>query len=183
MSLLTPQRRVRQDPLSTPAGVTRLRMPRIDSDAFGQFSENIARFFGTARFLVIQTIIVVVWIILNLVAASIRWDPYPFILLNLAFSTQAAYAAPFILLAQNRQADRDRVQYAEDREVDARQRATTDFITVELADLRQAQNNAATRDYIDRALDRELGTLREDLMAEIRRLRSAAVLPVEEPTS
>jgi uncharacterized membrane protein len=100
--------------------------------------------------------------------ASVRWDPYPFILLNLAFSTQAAYAAPFILLAQNRQADRDRVQIAEDRSVDARQRATTDYLAVEIAGLRQAQNNVATRNYVDRVLTRELAALREHLVTEIR---------------
>ena len=82
-------------------GASRPTTTRTRSDAF---SEGIARFFGTARYLVVQTIIVIVWITLNVVAVSLRWDPYPFILLNLAFSTQAAYAAPLILLAQNRQA-------------------------------------------------------------------------------
>jgi uncharacterized membrane protein len=167
MTSLVDRRRDRRATLSTPAG-SRHPFPRIDADTFGEFSERIARFFGTARFLVIQTVIVAIWIALNLVAASIRWDPYPFILLNLAFSTQAAYAAPFILLAQNRQADRDRIQYVEDRAVDARQRATTDYITVELAALRLAQNDAATREYIDRALARELTTLRHQLVAELR---------------
>ncbi len=78
-------------------------------DTFGRRAEAFARFFGTPRFLVGQSLIVVVWIALNAAAASLRWDPYPFILLNLAFSTQAAYAAPLILLAQTRQADRDKV--------------------------------------------------------------------------
>src|SRR6476646_4866408 len=80
----------------------------MDPDAFARFSERIARFLGTGRFLAAQTVIVLVWIALNLVAVSLRWDPYPFILLNLAFSTQAAYAAPLILLAQTRQSDRDK---------------------------------------------------------------------------
>jgi uncharacterized membrane protein len=109
--------------------------------------------------------VVAVWIVLNVVAATIRWDPYPFILLNLAFSTQAAYAAPFILLAQNRQADRDRVQIAEDRAVDDRQRSTTVFLAVEMAGLRQAQNDAATREYIDRALSRELTAFRDQILS------------------
>jgi uncharacterized membrane protein len=161
-------RRERAANLSIPTGRQQIHIPRPDPDSFGAVSEQVARFFGTARFLVIQTVIVVVWIALNVAAASIRWDPYPFILLNLAFSTQAAYAAPFILLAQNRQADRDRVQIAEDRAVDAQQRATTDYLAVELAGLRQAQNDAATRDYVDRALSRELDVLRESLIAEIR---------------
>jgi uncharacterized membrane protein len=77
-------------------------------DAFGRGAEKVARFFGTPRYIVGQTLIVIVWVILNSLALSFRWDPYPFILLNLAFSTQAAYAAPLILLAQTRQADRDK---------------------------------------------------------------------------
>ena len=79
------------------------------SDAFGRRAESIARLFGTPQYIVGQTIVVILWIVLNAVAVSLRWDPYPFILLNLAFSTQAAYAAPLILLAQTRQADRDKV--------------------------------------------------------------------------
>ena len=78
------------------------------SDAFGRRAETFARWFGTPTFLLIQTTIVGAWILLNVLAATRRWDPYPFILLNLAFSLQAAYAAPLILLAQARQADRDK---------------------------------------------------------------------------
>jgi uncharacterized membrane protein len=77
-------------------------------DRAGQVAERFARFFGTVTYLVGQTAIVIAWIAINVVAVNDRWDPYPFILLNLAFSTQAAYAAPLILLAQNRQADRDK---------------------------------------------------------------------------
>ena len=77
-------------------------------DAFGQRAEAAARFFGTPQYIAGQSLVVVIWIALNAVAISFRWDPYPFILLNLAFSTQAAYAAPLILLAQTRQADRDK---------------------------------------------------------------------------
>jgi uncharacterized membrane protein len=83
-------------------------------DAFGRRAERIARFFGTPQYIFGQTIVVVAWIAINAVAVSLQWDPYPFILLNLAFSTQAAYAAPLILLAQTRQADRDKL--AEDRQ-------------------------------------------------------------------
>src|SRR5919201_1581850 len=78
------------------------------ADRFGAIAEGVARFFGTPRYILGQTIVVIVWIALNGAAISFRWDPYPFILLNLAFSTQAAYAAPLILLAQTRQADRDK---------------------------------------------------------------------------
>jgi uncharacterized membrane protein len=83
-------------------------------DAFGKKAEAFARFFGTPKFLIGQTILVVVWIAMNALAAGLRWDPYPFILLNLAFSTQAAYAAPLILLAQTRQAERDKANTASD---------------------------------------------------------------------
>jgi uncharacterized membrane protein len=78
-------------------------------DAFGRRAEKIARFFGTPQYILGQTIVVIVWIALNAAAVTLQWDPYPFILLNLAFSTQAAYAAPLILLAQTRQADRDKL--------------------------------------------------------------------------
>src|SRR5215217_3845642 len=77
-------------------------------DAFGRRAEAAARFFGTPKYILGQTVLVVAWITVNAVAVGLRWDPYPFILLNLAFSTQAAYAAPLILLAQTRQVDRDK---------------------------------------------------------------------------
>jgi uncharacterized membrane protein len=121
---------------------------RLDPDAVGRFAEGIARFLGTGRFLAVQTLIVIVWITLNVVAVNLRWDPYPFILLNLAFSTQAAYAAPLILLAQNRQADRDRVQAEEDRARAAAMRADTEYLARELASLRVAVGELATRDFI-----------------------------------
>jgi uncharacterized membrane protein len=103
-----------------------------DPDAFGRVSETIARFFGTARYLVIQTILVVIWIAINVLVISLQWDPYPFILLNLAFSTQAAYAAPLILLAQNRQAERDRIEQDDDRRRNARVQADAEFLAREL---------------------------------------------------
>jgi hypothetical protein len=88
---------------------SRVVAPRVDPEAVGQFTESVARFFGTGRYLLLQTVMVVAWIVVNVTAVSMRWYPYPFILLNLAFSTQAAYAAPLILLAQNRQENRDRI--------------------------------------------------------------------------
>ncbi len=127
---------------------------RLNPDAVGRFAEGIARFLGTGRFLAVQTIIVVVWITLNVAAVRLRWDPYPFILLNLAFSTQAAYAAPLILLAQNRQADRDRVQSEEDRARAASTRADTEYLARELASLRVAVGELATRDFIRGELTR-----------------------------
>ena len=127
---------------------------RLNPDAVGAFAEGIARFLGTGRFLFVQTLVVAVWIALNVFAVSLRWDPYPFILLNLAFSTQAAYAAPLILLAQNRQADRDRVQAEEDRARAASTRADTEYLARELAALRVAIGELATRDFIRGELNR-----------------------------
>lgn len=132
--------------------------PRVDVEAVGQFSESIARFLGTGKYLLIQTVIVVIWIAFNLIAVSLQFDPYPFILLNLAFSTQAAYAAPLILLAQNRQENRDRVALEEDRRRAAQTKADTEFLARELAALRLAVGEVATRDYLRRELD-ELRTL------------------------
>ncbi len=127
---------------------------RLNPDSVGAFAEGIARFLGTGRFLAVQTIIVIVWIVLNVVAVKFRWDPYPFILLNLAFSTQAAYAAPLILLAQNRQTDRDRVQAEDDRARTASNRADTEYLARELASLRVAVGELATRDFIRSELNR-----------------------------
>ena len=124
--------------LSVPRGATPRMGARYDADAFGRFSEAIARFLGTGKFLAGQTVLVIGWIILNTIGIINHWDPYPFILLNLAFSTQAAYAAPLILLAQNRQAERDRREYDLDRKMTAEMRAETDFLARELAAARLA---------------------------------------------
>lgn len=126
----------------------------VDPDGFARLSERIARFLGTGRFLAIQTVIVIVWITLNTVALSLRWDLYPFVLLNLVFSTQAAYAAPLILLAQNRQDDRDRVSLEEDRARAERTKADTEYLARELAALRLALGEVATRDFLRSELDR-----------------------------
>jgi len=133
-----------------------------DQEAFGRFSEGIARFLGTARYLVGQTIVVIAWITFNVVAlGALRWDPYPFILLNLLFSTQASYAAPLILLAQNRQADRDRQQTERDRLVEARTLADTEFLGREVAALRLAVAELPTAQDVVRRLER----LTEDVEA------------------
>jgi uncharacterized membrane protein len=134
----------RRDDLSSPRGTA--GGPSYDPDAFGRFAEGIARTLGTGRYLAIQTVIVIVWIAMNLVAVALRFDPYPFILLNLAFSTQAAYAAPLILLAQNRQADRERAEIERDREMNARALADTEFLARELASIRIALESKADRD-------------------------------------
>jgi uncharacterized membrane protein len=142
--------RRRDDDLSTPRRGRSLGI-HYDTEQFGRFSEAIARFLGTARFLVMQTALVVLWIGFNLAwglnVGNIRkggWDPYPFILLNLAFSTQAAYAAPLILLAQNRQADRDRQQIEHDRDISARTQADTEYLARELAEVRLSLSDVAT---------------------------------------
>ena len=96
----------------------------------------------------------ILWISINVAAARLQWDPYPFILLNLAFSTQAAYAAPLILLAQNRQADRDREEIERDREVNARALADTEFLARELVSIRLALADVVTNHDLERALDR-----------------------------
>jgi uncharacterized membrane protein len=133
--------------------------PSYDPDAFGRMSERIARFIGTGRFLVYMTVFVVVWLIWNAVASEFIFDNYPFVFLTLILSLQASYAAPLILLAQNRQADRDRVQYEQDRGRAERNIADTDYLTRELAALRIAVGDVATRDF----LRSELRQLLEDI--------------------
>jgi uncharacterized membrane protein len=156
----------RRADLSRPREERRSLGVHYDPEAFGQFSETIARTIGTARFLVIQTVIVAVWIAINVTMVALQWDPYPFILLNLAFSTQAAYAAPLILLAQNRQEERDRGQAEVDRQVAARTQADTEFLARELAAVRLALGDVVTnedlRDHLE-ALSRQLDRLNQRL--------------------
>jgi uncharacterized membrane protein len=127
---------------------------RYDADAFGRFAEGMARFLGTGRFIVGQTVLVVAWIAVNTIGSIKHWDPYPFILLNLAFSTQAAYAAPLILLAQNRQDDRDRANIDRDREVAARTQADTEFLARELAAVRLALADVVTMQDLEDSLSK-----------------------------
>ncbi len=143
----------RREDLSRPRREQRLGV-HYDPEAFGRFSESIARTLGTARFLVIQTIIVGAWISINVAFVVLRWDPYPFILLNLAFSTQAAYAAPLILLAQNRQEQRDRLQAENDRRVAERTKFDTEFLARELASVRRSLADVPTSSELDDQLGR-----------------------------
>ena len=129
--------------LSVPRG-SPVRGSLYDADAFGRFSEGLARFLGIGKYLVAQTVLVVFWVVLNSVAYVDHWDPYPYILLNLAFSTQAAYAAPLILLAQNRQDERDRSVIERDRKVAARTQDDTEYLARELAAVRLALNDVVT---------------------------------------
>ena len=137
--------------LSVPRGSPQMGA-RYDADAFGRFAEGMARFLGTGRFIVGQTVLVVAWIILNTIGAIKHWDPYPFILLNLAFSTQAAYAAPLILLAQNRQDDRDRANIERDRDVAARTQSDTEFLAREVASVRLALAEVVTIEDLESRL-------------------------------
>lgn len=156
MSTASPRQR-----LHTPR-TSRLSAPRLNPETVGQLTEAIARFFGTGRYLTLQTILVLTWIVVNLTAAGLRWDPYPFILLNLAFSTQAAYAAPLILLAQNRQEDRERVALEQDRHRAQQTKADTEYLARELAALRLAVGEfAKTGDQLRHELA-EVRSLLED---------------------
>jgi uncharacterized membrane protein len=150
--------------LSVPKGAP-ARGSLYDADAFGRFAETLARFLGTGRYLVGQTAFVIFWIILNIVAGVRHWDPYPFILLNLAFSTQAAYAAPLILLAQNRQDERDRANIERDRQVAARTQADTEYLARELAAVRLALNDVVTNQDLSEQLE-HLTKLISDRLAE-----------------
>lgn len=137
--------------LSTPRESKRSLKPNYDPETLGRLSERFARFIGTARFLVYMTVFVVSWVVWNAVGPSeFRFDEYPFIFLTLLLSLQASYAAPLILLAQNRQADRDRVTSQEDRSRDERNLAVTEYMV------------------------RELAAMRKDLVEEIRKLQEGS---------
>jgi uncharacterized membrane protein len=139
------------DRLDVPRELRRSLVPRpaYDSDAFGRFAESFARYMGTARFLAWMTVTILVWIGWNVLGPDrLRFDEFPFIFLTLMLSLQASYAAPLILLAQNRQEARDRVQYERDRDVDARTRADMEFLAREVAALRTSVGEVATRDFL-----------------------------------
>nr|WP_216653665.1 DUF1003 domain-containing protein [Nocardioides sp. zg-DK7169] len=126
-----------------------VRRPSYDSDTFGVFAEQFARFMGTARFLIWMTVFVTVWIVWNWLAPDEwKWDNYPYIFLTLILSLQASYAAPLILLAQNRQEARDRVIAEQDRQADARAHADMEFLAREVASLRMGVSEVVTRDYL-----------------------------------
>ena len=137
--------------LDTPRDLrrSRLRRPSVNTDAFGVFAEQFARFMGTAAFLIYMTLFVLVWVLWNVLAPEdLRFDDYPFIFLTLMLSLQASYAAPLILLAQNRQEVRDRVVGEQDRQANARAHADMEFLAREVASLRMALGEVATRDYL-----------------------------------
>ena len=151
------RRRARLDVPRQPRTV--VRRPQYDPETFGRGAEGFARFMGTARFLVYMTVVVIVWIVWNTWAPEdLQFDPRDlnYTLLTLILSLQASYAAPLILLAQNRQADRDRVALEEDRARNERSIADTDYLTREIAALRIAMGEVATRDFVRSELQRVL---------------------------
>ncbi|MDQ1626458.1 MAG: hypothetical protein QOI54_202 [Actinomycetota bacterium] len=155
--------------LDQPRETRRALLPRptVSQETFGVWSEQFARFMGTANFLIAMTVFVLAWIGWNVLGPKeYRFDPYAFIFLTLMLSLQASYAAPLILLAQNRQADRDRVQYEQDRGRAERNIADTDYLTRELAALRIAVGDVATRDFLRSEL--------RQLLEELQDRRSAA---------
>ncbi|RRD05813.1 DUF1003 domain-containing protein [Arachnia propionica] len=155
-----------RNPLSEPRQRQRSLLPKVslDSENFGEFAEAAARFMGTGKFIAYMTVFVTAWVTLNVVGIfGFRWDEYPFILLNLFFSTQASYAAPLILLAQNRQETRDKLSLDEDRRLAAQSRADMDFLAREIASIRMHLGELATRDFVRSELRNELRDLAERL--------------------
>ena len=154
----------RGERLDTPRAIRRhlVRRPAYDRDAFGIFAERFARFMGTARFLIWMTVFVIIWILWNTLGPEdLTWDEYPLIFLTLMLSLQASYAAPLILLAQNRQEDRDRVIANQDREANSRAHADMEYLAREVASLRMALGEVATRDYLRSELRALLSDLEE----------------------
>jgi uncharacterized membrane protein len=156
-----------QERLNTPGRRTRSVLPTVrwDRDAFGKFAESFARFMGTARFLIGMTIVIVIWVLWNVPFGPPRprFDEYPFIFLTLVLSLQASYAAPLILLAQNRLEARDRVGLEADREQTAQSRADMDFLAREIAGLRMSVGELATRDFLRGELRSELRAIMDEL--------------------
>ncbi len=151
--------------LDTPRDTRRTLRPNFDPETFGRLSERFARFLGTARFLVYMSVFVLTWVAWNFIAPKdLRFDDYPFIFLTLILSLQASYAAPLILLAQNRQADRDRIQLNEDRARNERSIADAEYLTREIAALRISLGEVATRDFVRG----ELSDLANEVITELR---------------
>ncbi|WP_436526138.1 DUF1003 domain-containing protein [Actinoplanes sp. HUAS TT8] len=162
----------RRDRLDQPREPGRVLLPKFDPEAFGRWSESIARYMGTAKFIVYMTIVIGAWFAWNTLAPKgMRFDPYTFTFLTLILSLQASYAAPLILLAQNRQADRDRLTMEEDRRRATLQKADTEFLTREIASLRIALGEVATRDFLRSELTRLAGELDDAALRREKRAR------------
>ncbi|MEV6350010.1 DUF1003 domain-containing protein [Actinoplanes sp. NPDC051851] len=164
----------KRDRLDQPRVPGRVQLPKFDPEAFGRWSEGIARYMGTAKFIVYMTVLIGAWFAWNTIApkeSPLQFDGYPFGFLTLALSLQASYAAPLILLAQNRQTDRDRLAMEEDRRRAAMQKAETEFLAREIASLRIAIGDVATRDFIRSELARLAGELDEAALRREKRAR------------
>jgi uncharacterized membrane protein len=161
-----------------PIDTTRGIRPTYDSERFGRLSERVARYIGSWVFIAWMTVVIILWVSFNVFAPNgVRPDAYPFIFLTLLLSLQASYAAPLILLAQNRQTDRDRVQYQEDRQRNERMLADSDYLAREVASLRTSLGELATRDFVR-------SELRETLEMIVERLdRIEAATRVNEETA
>lgn len=156
--------KINKNSLEFPRESRRTLKPSYDPEIFGRWSERFARFLGTSRFLVYMTTFVLFWVFWNSLAPDdLKFDTYPFIFLTLILSLQASYAAPLILLAQNRQTDRDRVQGKEDRERNEQNLADTEYLTRELATLRTAIGEVTTKDY----LHQEIADAIEEIVQKI----------------
>jgi uncharacterized membrane protein len=153
----------RRPRIDQPRDVRRgIHLPTYDAEAFGRLSERVARFLGTWRFIGYMSLFIALWVLWNIVVpGNLSFDNYSnkFTLLTLLLSLQASYAAPLILLAQNRQADRDRVQYESDRALSERSVADTEYLAREVAAIRVALGEVATRDYLRGELQRLLEEL------------------------
>jgi uncharacterized membrane protein len=168
---MSPSRRRPELRMDQPLDRGRLRGPSYDPEQWGRLSERIARFIGSWKFIAWMTVVIVAWLLWNIFAPdNLKPDPYPFIFLTLLLSLQASYAAPLILLAQNRQSDRDKVQYLEDREMTDRLVADTEYLAREIAALRVALGEVATRDYL-RAEFRDLADEIAERLSEEQRSR------------
>ncbi|WP_405772883.1 DUF1003 domain-containing protein [Streptomyces sp. NBC_01538] len=166
--------------LDQPRAPRRRLLPEYDPEAFARLSERIARFLGTGRFIVWMTFVIILWVVWNVSApADLRFDHYPFIFLTLMLSLQASYAAPLILLAQNRQDDRDRVNLEQDRKQNERSIADTEYLTREIASLRAGLGEVATRDWIRSELQDLVKEL-EERYAEGKPGRPV-IFPAEQP--
>ena len=174
---MSPSRRRPELRMDQPLDRGRIRGPSYDPEQWGRLSERIARFIGSWRFIAWMTLVIVTWLLWNIFAPEdLKPDPYPFIFLTLLLSLQASYAAPLILLAQNRQADRDKVQYLEDREMTDRLVADTEYLAREIAALRMALGEVATRDYL-RAELRDLADEIADRLSDEQRSRPSGDSP------
>jgi uncharacterized membrane protein len=142
------ERTRRANRMDQPLDRGRSLRPNVDTERFGRLSETVARRIGSWAFIAWMTAFIIAWLLINIAIADGAPDPFPFIFLTLLLSLQASYAAPLILLAQNRQSDRDRVQFQEDRQRTERLLADSDYLAREIAALRLALGDVATRDYV-----------------------------------